>query len=300
MRFRIALMFAGLCLVTTFVVPASAGSPRAVRIVFSREDRTEPPTIDLWTMDALAKDQVRLTHDEGGDFEAAWSPNGTKIAWVHYEERCNCGPGQIMIMDADGSNAHPITNPGPFSRPSWSPDGERIAFTNDYSIWIMKADGTGAHSISPPGAFEFDPDWSPDGSTIVFAHSPNFLGFELATMSPDGSDRRLLTHTPTVWEEQPVWSPDGDRIAVGGIDEETAWHVYLADPETGDLTLLVEPFSLDPAWFPDGSRLAFYACDFDLFCGLAQVRVNGHALKAFGRPEISGFQPDLVIPTAAA
>ena len=59
--------------------------------------------------------------------------------------------GAIYVMNADGSDPHPLTDPavGCFdSQPAWSPDGTTIAFERHYAapmsdIFAMNADGSG-------------------------------------------------------------------------------------------------------------------------------------------------------------
>lgn len=55
-------------------------------------------------------------------------------------------------------------------RPTWSPDGTRIAFTSTRDgnalIYVMKADGTGQTNISNDPAADDSPALSPDGTTL--------------------------------------------------------------------------------------------------------------------------------------
>jgi Tol biopolymer transport system component len=272
---------------------AVATSPTDVRIVFARLQESAPENYEIWTMDGTGRNQVRLTYNAVADHDPDWSPDGTKIAWVHFETQFNgTGPSDVWIMNADGSNKYRLTHDrADITNPSWSPNGHRIAFTRDYKIYVINVDGTGEHQISQAGAFDFDPAWSPDGSTIVFAHQFPTGGLDLATMRPDGSHLRRLTHT-RAFEEDPEWSPDGQQVAFSGYDTRTGWHVYIVDRDGTDPTVLMERESLEPGWFPDGSRLALYACVDD--CGLYQIRANGHGLRPLGR--IRGFsdiQPDI-------
>jgi TolB protein len=59
-------------------------------------------------------------------------------------------------MNADGSGLRNLTrNPARDLRPSWSPDGRRIAFVSDrdgrLDAYVMNADGSNQRSLTPEG-----------------------------------------------------------------------------------------------------------------------------------------------------
>ena len=84
-------------------------------------------TREIYLMNADGSDQVRLTDNPAEDFLAAWSPDGTRIAFTSRRDE----NAEIYVMDADGSNLTRLTNNSDDDiRPAWSPDGELIAFTS--------------------------------------------------------------------------------------------------------------------------------------------------------------------------
>jgi TolB protein len=75
----------------------------------------------IFVMDANGSNPTQLTDGNADDFGAAWSPDGTQIAFV-----CNYGNGDrpVMIMNADGSDQHQLL-PGKWIGfvPAWQPLG---------------------------------------------------------------------------------------------------------------------------------------------------------------------------------
>ena len=296
------LLSQGLGLATGMATRAGAATaPRGdlakAGIVFARLQGT-PENHEIWTMGRRGGNQHRLTHNDIGDFDPVWSPDGSRIAWVRYPQAaCNCGPGDVWVMGADGTDPYNLTNDAAdISRPTWSPDGTQIAFTRGYEIWMIGADGSDEHRISPVGSFDFDPAWSPDGTRIAFVSAED-VSFDLYSMRPDGTDRQQLTHTIGISEHRPAWSPDGSRIAFSGLHSTSGWHVDLMRADGSGVHILVDAYSLDPAWSRSGSHLAFYACVSD--CDLYTIRRNGTNLEPLGRHRgLSDIQPDYrdVIP----
>jgi len=66
-----------------------------------------------------------------------------------------------------------LLNYGADQGASYSPDGTKIAFMNnydgDYEICVMNADGTGIKQLTKNSATDTYPSWSPDGTKIAFA-----------------------------------------------------------------------------------------------------------------------------------
>jgi hypothetical protein len=72
---------------------------------------------DIYTAELNGTGLKRLTTNRGGNGWPNWSPDGSRIAWVHN--------GQVWLMNADGSGKKKFAVG---TSPSWSPDGRTIAF----------------------------------------------------------------------------------------------------------------------------------------------------------------------------
>lgn len=103
----------------------------------------------------------QITHLAQVSYDPAWSPDGSKIAFVNQD----LGSDDIWVVDADGKNPTVLTrNLWEWDKsPSWSPDSTRIVFWSNRSvlkqIYVMQANGQGVLNISNTTWEEYDPIW---------------------------------------------------------------------------------------------------------------------------------------------
>ena len=182
----------------------------------------------------------------------------------------------IYLIRADGSGLRRLTRSSRREdTPTWSPDAKKIAFRvwsanrDDEEIYVMNADGSGRHDISrDPDAVDRSPAWSPDGRSIAFATGPEdgpggYLD-DIWLMSPDGGDKRPLTHRRGI-DEYPVWSPDGSQIAFACTDGRILpsrngdFEICLMRSDGSDVRRVTDApgVSLPYSWSPSGRTLAF-------------------------------------------
>jgi len=223
--------------------PGKAAFPGVNGKIAFVSDRDEPGNWDIYVMNPDGTSVARLTTDPGGEFDPAWSPDGSKIVF-----RCD---SRICVVNADGSGRTAVTTSGG-QQPAWSPDGSKIAFT-DGDILVINADGTGVTNLTNSPEFESSPAWSPDGSKIAFTSVSGGNG-GIYVMNADGTGRAVVFDSPG-FDSRPTWSPDGTRIAfnsgsnsIGIVNADGSGLATLLNtgPSTGKLD-----------WSPDGTKFVF-------------------------------------------
>ena len=230
-----------------------AWSPDGARIAFARET-------GIYTMAADGSDVrwiVRFTEEGriGGEVwhrwhaGPVWSPDGKALAYVVVEPALDIQrpiryPTRhvLHVATADGSSStrlfaatgHGIIGLDSIGWPSWSPDGERLAFMRHvfggYDSWSY---GVGEEIDAPPG-------------------------FTLYTIRRDGSDlREVAPGIPQVgwWYEHALfpsasWSPDGTET----LFNLGNGYIYVANADGGGYRQVGE--GTYASWSPDGSRIA--------------------------------------------
>ncbi len=161
---------------------------------------------------------------------------------------------------------------------SWSPHGERIAFsakkdpTSGGKIWTTNADGSGA-AILYDGRADgcddgLDPSWSPDGKSLaLICYAPNVVS-KIAVL--DVATKRLTpvatVNFPDILDDQMRWSHDGKTIAFQ-IQQYDPTNTFVtgsllatvaADGSTALRRLTkTDSRAAAPDWSPDDSRIVF-------------------------------------------
>ena len=157
------------------------------------------------------------------------------------------GTEQIYLANEDGSAVTRLT-PGHW--PTWSPDGQRLAFHRTDGIYVINVDGSGLRYLTRG----WDPDWSPDGRSIVF-RDPTF---SITTIDVNGANVRRLSES-TYGDTAPAWSPDGRRIAfnVGGSTPDCPPEGLWSMNADGSGLQLINCYVTLPAWSPRSPEIAF-------------------------------------------
>ncbi len=252
--------------------------------------------------------RIPLAMPRGLSADIATSPDGKALAFSNLSR---FAPRNIFTVGLDGSGFRQISFAAATSgvssslpqdvNPTWSPNGEWIAFSRleccergkkfgHYALHVVNADGSGLRALTDGLLTVMNPEWSPDGSTIAYAGSTATLPLQIGIMNSDGTGARVLTKGGL--NSDPVWSPDGEHLAyVSGTRTHSEIRVIAKDGSGDRAAFRCEEGCGSIEWSPDGTLIAFIFTEGpsrDAESGLGLVAPDG---SGFREVDTQGLQP---------
>jgi Tol biopolymer transport system component len=193
----------------------------------------------------------------------SWSPDGRRLVGTSFQSPPGMTGQPLVAYDTDGTHIRQITSGASTDEnSSWSPRGDRIAFTSTSptsidNVWVVDTDGTHLTQLTNYSGQSAWPTWSPDGSQIAYMSEANGRIAHIWVMNADGSNPHQLTTDPP-GDGQPAWSPDGSKIAF--VSQRDGYlQIYVMNTDgTGQTRLTNDTLSdQGPFFSPDGAQIAF-------------------------------------------
>jgi Tol biopolymer transport system component len=214
---------------------------------------------------------------------AAAAPTASTVVYAFHEWASPSAQSIRTMALVGGPGSELAGGPGLRRSPSWSHDGQRIAYISSReqvgtaTIVVMGSDGRALEAI-PLGDIQdvYHADWSRDGQSIAFvAHEMDKdRGGRLILYSVRISTGVVTTLVTKGGAAHPSWSPDGEWIVFAG-----GGYAEVVDASGGQRRrLTVGDARHVPAWSPDGSTIAYIRGDHDIYL----VNSDGDARETVG------------------
>lgn len=260
---------------------------------------------DLWLMETTSGESRRLIDcAEENCVEASWSADGAYLVFT----RRNRTRETVWVVNRESRVVTPLVSDGAPEgySPSWSPDGQRVAFVESQSNRIRIVDLEGGEQFRLSGDDGMMGNWSPDGKRMVFVDTANDSLFggvdvyiadltvksieqlvlpefdEIATIADAGEAEHgdEIDLTPgRVDASVPVWHPTEDLLLLAqrpyfATFSKQLWLLPLAEgaetmPVTDDHNIVHAAYS----WSPDGGQVVYQRFALEMTNAVPQVWV---------------------------
>jgi TolB protein len=203
----------------------------------------------------------------------AWSPDGTKVAYVSFEAK----KPVVYVQDLISRQRTIIANyKGSNSAPSWSPDGRQLALALSRDgltqVYVVNADGSNLRRLTNTHGIDTEPQFSADGQNIYFT-SDRSGGPQIYRMNASGGEAQRVTFSGS-YNISPRISPDGKSLAYISR-RDGRFQLFVLDLSNGQEQRLSDTVKDESPSFSPNGKYIMYATESGRRGSLAVVSVDG-------------------------
>ena len=220
-------------------------SPSGAKIAYESGNR------DIIIMDNDGNNKLQLTNNGRYNQGPVWSPDSRKIMFNSYAIN-DITDKKLHIVTLNNFNEVIIN--GAIYTYTWSPDGTKIAFAQNSTIFTMNTNGSNINVLKNIGMNIDSISWSPAEDKILINTSTIYRD-DIYLLNSDGSELIKISNIVSL-EDRPQWSHNGKKIAFFS-EQATVRGLYIMDADGSNSILLTSPVNYSFAWSLDNNKIAF-------------------------------------------
>ncbi len=247
-----------------------------------------PGRFQLIVADSDGANAIAVVNSVEPIISPAWSPDGTRLAYVSFEGR---KPSVYLQSVASGERALLVRLPGNQSAPAWSPDGGRLVFASSHlggtQLYVVNADGSNLRRLTQSGAIDTTPNWAVDGR--IYFMSDRGGSPQIYRMAAEGGGAERVTFEGS-YNANPRVAVDGKSMVFmrrdGGREV-----LAVQDFASRQVQVLTSgPVDESPSFAPNGKLIA-YASVYNGRGVLATVSSDGRVKQRLGASNADVREP---------
>ena len=271
----------------------AAWSPEGRRVAYSSTAESHRPAANIFVKNVPSGEIRQLTSGEDkNDTSPQWSPDGASLLFLRTPLGPDHLPGRgwgapqvwLCLISSGGGQVEVLLKREhlEISEPSWSPEGDRIAFVADDNIFVYELETGWVRKITnreKPSDIKYsNPNWSPDGGRLAVVATKPSQGSEPQRPNPNYRTIYTTDGTLTIRPFRPLGEDQKDLpypfeplipdYTVTGtlhsqaerpwVEETTIQVIDLASGKIEALTASgLNAADHSPRWSPDGQWIAF-------------------------------------------